>query len=278
MHPNDLHLLTTRTTNHRMSCERRRIVAFLQEFFSDANCGGQNCNAVIGISGGKDSAVVAALCVEALGADRVIGVMIPNGVQADINDSVALCEHLGIKQMTVNIEAAYRSLIEEVGEGVYDPNCNGYTPKPVSKQTEMNLPPRLRMATLYAVGQTYNGRVVNTSNLSEWMIGWETRWGDAVGDVQPILHLTATEVVELGKLLLPEHFVVKPPADGLCGKTDEEAFGFTYAELDEVIEWMRNGADPNTMKLNIIKYDKICRMIGGSAFKRRAIPSLLPNV
>lgn len=186
---------------------------------------GKGCNAVIGISGGKDSSIAAALCVEALGKDRVIGVLMPNGEQADIDCALRLVEHLGIKHYIVNIKDVVDGVIRNMPKGME-----------ISRQTTENLPPRIRMATLYAVSQSNNGRVVNTCNLSEDWVGYSTRYGDAAGDFSPMANLTVTEIKEIGYLLgLPRDLVDKIPADGLCGKTDEDNLGFTYAELDKYI-------------------------------------------
>lgn len=199
------------------------VVEWIREWFSN---NGKDANAVLGISGGKDSSVVAALCVEALGKDRVIGVLMPNGNQHDIDVSKALVDHLGIKSYEINIENAYKGLMGEL-EGKLDE---------VSRQTVMNLPARLRMSTVYAVSQSVNGRVANTCNLSEDWVGYSTRYGDSVGDFSPLSRLTVQEVKEIGRVLgLPSMFVDKVPIDGLCGKTDEDNLGFSYATLDKYI-------------------------------------------
>ena len=186
---------------------------------------GPGCNAVIGISGGKDSSVVAALCVEALGKDRVIGVLMPQGVQSDIQASYDLVKHLGIKSIEINISEAVQAVLKGVRQFLI-----------TSNQTRINLPPRIRMATLYAVSQSVNGRVANTCNLSEDYIGYSTRWGDSVGDFAPLAHLTSDEVVAIGDACgLPYELTHKVPSDGLCGKTDEDNFGFSYAVLNKYI-------------------------------------------
>lgn len=200
------------------------IVNWIRDFFE---INGKDCDAVIGISGGCDSSVVAALCVEALGKNRVFGVLMPNGEQKDILDSLRLVEYLGIDYTTVNIHGAFMAIKHEVRPALNDQ---------WSTQTSINLAPRLRMATLYAVSQSINGRVSNNSNLSERWLGYYTRWADNVGDFSPLGNLTKTEVIELGKELgLPEDLVNKVPSDGLCGKTDEDNFGFTYKVLDRYI-------------------------------------------
>lgn len=199
---------------------------------------GQGCNAVIGISGGKDSSVVAALCVEALGKDRVIGVLMPCGEQADIEDAIALVEYLGIAFTQVNIADGYNGLINEISS-MNIPQPDGSRKSElitVSQQTTINLPPRLRMATLYAVSQSVNGRVANTCNLSEDYVGYSTRWGDSVGDFSPLSQLTSDEIVAIGDACgLPYELTHKTPSDGLCGKTDEDNLGFTYRVLNEYI-------------------------------------------
>lgn len=190
----------------------------------------KDCNAVIGISGGKDSTVVAALCVEALGKDRVYGVLMPKDVQGDISDSYAVVEHLGINFMTVDIGLAVDSLLC----GISCPK-NGKSVT-ISEQTRINLPPRIRMATLYAVSQSVNGRVACTDNASESYVGYSTRWGDNIGDFSPIVKFTTDEVVAIGDACgLPYELTHKTPSDGLCGKTDEDNFGFTYAVLNKYI-------------------------------------------
>ena len=199
---------------------KNECVAWIRRFFEE---NGKGCNAVVGISGGKDSSVVAALCVEALGKDRVIGVLMPCGVQHDIDMAELLVKHLDIKHYVINIKDAVEGLKNSM-------------PFEMSAQTNINLPPRIRMATVYAVAQSHNGRVANTCNLSEDWVGYATRYGDAAGDFSPCSQLTVDEVKQIGRVLgLPAVLVDKVPIDGLCGKTDEENLGFTYAELDRYI-------------------------------------------
>lgn len=205
-----------------------KCVNWIRDFFEK---NGKGCNAVLGISGGKDSSVCAALCVKALGKERVIGVMMPQGEQFDINYSKELCEFLDIKNYTIDIKKAV--------DGVYEAIGNSFE---VSNQTKFNLPARIRMSVVYAVAQSNNGRVCNTCNLSEDWVGYSTRYGDAVGDFSPMSFFTVEEVKLIGRYLnLPEKFIEKPPIDGLCGKTDEENLGFTYQTLDDYI---RRGIEP----------------------------------
>ena len=208
------------------------LVQWIRDWFEE---NGPECNAVVGISGGKDSTIVAALCVEALGADRVIGVMMPNGVQHDIDESEKIIKYLGIRSLEINIYNSYSSIINNLIESTYN-NRKDFGNFSISNQTRVNLPPRLRMATLYAVAQSVNGRVSNNCNLSEDYVGYSTRWGDSVGDFAPLANLTVTEVKAIGyELGLPVEFIEKFPSDGLCDLTDEENLGFSYDTLDNYI-------------------------------------------
>lgn len=208
---------------------RKEIVSWIKDWFADKN----EAPAIIGISGGKDSTVCAALLVEALGKDRVIGVLMPNGEQKDISDSLKVCEVLGIKHFTANIGKAYEELTKEILAHTIGSVDKSDAPALYATNT----PARLRMATLYGVAAIFNGFVVNTCNLSEDYVGYSTKWGDAVGDFSLLNKLTKTEVVELGdELGLPSELVHKVPSDGMCGKSDEDNMGFTYEQLDRYIK------------------------------------------
>lgn len=236
---------------------KNEVVQWIRDWF-DKN--GKDCNAVVGISGGKDSSVVAALCVEALGKDRVIGILMPNHIQDDIEYSHLLCEYLGIKNYTVDVGVAIDELLNNIHFRAIDIE--------ISDQTKTNLPARIRMATLYAISQSMNGRVANTCNLSEDWVGYATRYGDAAGDFSPLSQLTVTEVKAIGRELgLPSELVDKTPTDGLCGKTDEDNLGFTYAELDAYI---RDGVEPS----KDIKA-KIDSMHQKNLFKLQLMPSFV---
>lgn len=233
---------------------KKEIVQWIRDWF-DIN--GKDCNAVIGISGGKDSSVVTALCVEALGKDRVVGVLMPQNTQSDINYSYELCNFLGIRNYTIDIGSTVDSLSNII---YYRTNFE------LSNQAKTNLPARIRMATLYAVSQSVNGRVANTCNLSEDWVGYSTRYGDSVGDFSPLANLTSDEVIAIGlECGLPENFVYKMPSDGLCGKTDEDNFGFTYEVLNKYI---RFGVCEDT----VIKA-KIDNMHKKNLFKLQPMPS-----
>lgn len=232
-------------------------VNWIRDFFEN---NGKDCNAVVGISGGKDSSVAAALCVEALGRDRVIGVLMPCGEQHDIDCAHALADHLGIKHYVVNIKATVEGLKASLPSELH-----------LTEQSKNNMPPRIRMTALYAVSQSCNGRVVNTCNLSEDWVGYSTRYGDSVGDFSPLSLLTVNEVKQIGHLLgLPAELVEKTPIDGLCGKTDEDNLGFTYAELDRYI---RTGEIDDAEKKELID-----RKHRANLFKLQLMPCFDPKI
>ena len=215
-----------------------QCVEWIRNWFDE---NGSGCKAVIGISGGKDSTIVAALCVEALGRDRVFGVLMPNGKQPDIDDAASVVHHLGIDFAQIDIADACNAIANQICKPYTAYRANkdySYTTQTIcmTDQAMINLPPRIRMATLYAISQSICGRVANTCNLSEDWIGYSTRYGDGAGDFSPLGGLTCSEVVQIGLALgLPEEMVKKVPSDGLCGKTDEDSFGFSYAVLDHYI-------------------------------------------
>lgn len=203
---------------------KEQIIEWIKSYFKDNAL--PETKAVIGVSGGKDSSIVAALCAEALGKNRVLGVLMPQGIQHDIDVSVELCETLGIPFVTVNIKNAVQSLADEIER----------TGLKLNDIAIFNTPARIRMTILYAVSGMVGGRVANTSNLSEDWVGYATKFGDTAGDFSPLSNLTVTEVKAVGRELgLASKFIDKTPEDGLCGKSDEENLGFTYATLDRYI-------------------------------------------
>lgn len=232
---------------------KNELVQWIRDFFDN---NGPTCNAIVGISGGVDSSVVAALCCEALGKERVIGVLLPRGQQRDICFADMLCDFLGIKKYELNINDAVNDIEMQMS----------FSNIRKTEQTVINLPARIRMATLYAVSQSLNGRVANTSNLSESWVGFDTRYGDSVGDFSPLSSLTKTEIRLIGKELgMPNILVNKTPIDGLCGMTDEQRFGFTYKVLDKYI---RTGKiEDNSIK------EKIDAMHAKNLFKLKPMPS-----
>lgn len=233
-------------------------VQWIRDWFDE---NGKGCNAIIGISGGKDSSVVAALCVEALGKDRVFGVLMPQNTQSDIDVAIDLCTYLDINYSIIDIGTVVHDLLNLVWLR---------TNLSISTQTETNCPPRIRMATLYAIAQSMNGRVANTCNLSEDWVGYSTRYGDSVGDFSPLSNLTSDEVIAVGECLgLPIKFTRKVPTDGLCGKTDEDNLGFTYAALNKYI---RTGICEDEETKNKIDF-----LHEKNLFKLEPMPSFVPK-
>jgi len=235
------------------------------EFIRKQYDGNPDGKAIIGISGGKDSTIAAALCVEALGADRVIGVMMPQGHQTDIRDSYEVCEYLGIHKMEINIGAICHGLCNLIDmEYDYDHNCIN------NPMIKTNLPARIRMTTLYAVAALYpNSRVVNTCNFSEDYVGYSTKYGDAAGDFSPLGRLTVREVIQIGDDLgLPYELVHKTPSDGMCGKSDEDNLGFTYEELDSfLLDFKHPSPD---------KYKRIMQLHNSTRHKYNPMPTFNP--
>lgn len=231
-----------------------RLVDWVKNYFAENAA--PETKAVIGISGGKDSSVAAAVCVKALGKERVIGVLMPQNEQSDIAYSRLLVDTLGIKSYTINIGETVSTFMAELGKHL-EP----------SRQAQVNTPARVRMTTLYAVAASVNGRVVNTCNLSEDWVGYSTKYGDAAGDFSPLSDLTVTEVRQIGEALgLPNELVHKVPIDGLSGYTDEENLGFTYAELDSYIRHETDLSDKPELR------EKIDRLHRSNLHKLELMP------
>ena len=243
------------------------LINWIRDWF---NKNGKNSYAVLGMSGGKDSTICAALLAKALGGCRVIGVMMPDEGQS-LNDADKICAYLGINCINAPISHITQTMIKNV-------NCIGnenISFKKFSEQSETNIPPRIRMTMLYAISQTVNGRVINTCNLSENLIGYETIFGDAAGDMSPLGWLTVTEIKQIGHYLgIPSEWVDKTPDDGLPNShPDEEKFGFTYDLLDR---WIRKSDSKFTQnELDDIK--KIQKMYDNSAFKREPMAAFTPS-
>lgn len=247
----------------------KQIEKWIKEYFD--NTARPNIKAVIGISGGKDSTIVAQLCVNALGADRVLGVFLPYGNQANLELSREITEYLGIEAMTVDIEPMERAIKGELMANKEQP----------SNQAEVNVLPRLRMTALYYISQTIGGRVSNNCNLSESVMGFSTQWGDNVGDFAPIRNLTVSEVIELGhELGLPAEWVDRIPQDDLNIEvidgvekvlSDEDVLGISYEDIDNVIHGRSTGDDAQDK----INYDKVRKAYKNSLFKRRQIASYI---
>ena len=200
-------------------------IAWINHWFTNQSGGSKGL--VIGISGGKDSTVVAALCAKAIGKEKVLGILMPNGIQSDIADARQVIKETGICAQVVNIDEAYKGIVGGIRETIA---------VPLNREAMINIAPRVRMTVLYAVAQAHNYRVCGTSNLSERYIGYSTKWGDSACDFNPLGSLTSDEVVAVGQVLgLSQELTHKTPSDGLCGKSDEDNFGFTYAVLNNYI-------------------------------------------
>ena len=206
---------------------------------------------VIGISGGKDSTVSAAICARALGRDHVYGVMMPDGIQKDISDSQKVCEALGINKRTVNIGVIHEALKEATDQFQEKTPCalkeNGEFVIPYSKESDINVGPRLRMTTLRSIAQSIGARLVGTGNLSEATVGYCTKDGDTSCDFALLGKLTSIEVVEVGLTMeeLPRELVIKTPTDGLSGMSDEEKMGLSYRDIHAYIR-LGSCGDPET--------------------------------
>ena len=203
--------------------EIQHMVDEIKKYF--VKNGNANTKAVIGISGGKDSTIAAALLVRALGKDRVVGVMMPNRTQEDIQDAIDVCDILDIQRYTINIADAYAGLEAAF---IYDAKLK------MNDQIKTNTPARLRMTALYMVAAAVGGRVINTGNKSELYIGYTTKYGDLAGDFAIFKDYCVREILEIGDNLdeLPAHLVHKAPGDGMSGKTDEDNTGISYDVLD----------------------------------------------
>lgn len=249
---------------YRFNVEKvtEELIEWIRNWFEE---NGKGCNAVIGISGGKDSTTVAALCCKALGKDRVIGVMMPCGVQKDISDSIKICEWLGIKNYTINIKDAMDAVLNQMEVAGLE----------ITKLTRTNLPPRIRMSTLYAVSQSNNGRVSNNCNKSEDVMGYSTRYGDSVGDFSPLSELTTVEIVQIADYLgVPYELAHKTPIDGLNTNpdgsyvTDEQNMGISYAEIHKYVR---------TGDLSPEKTEMIAKREKANLFKLLLMPKYTPG-
>lgn len=246
------------------------IICWLENYKYETNCKG----VVLGISGGKDSTVVAMLAKKVWG-DNVIGVLMPNGEQKDIADSLNIVRCLKLKYKIVHIESIYEALLNNVETGYMVNKCdnNGYPCQwehiQISDKSKTNIPPRIRMTILYSIAQSFGYQVIGTGNATETFLGWFTKWGDGAHDFNPIKSLTCNQVIELGKVLcqefnLPIEYVVKTPSDGLTGKSDEENFGFSYKDAEDVMQGKEVASDI---------YSKIDNMHKSTEHKRNPIPN-----
>lgn len=238
-------------------------VEWIKTWFKQNTC--EKTMAVIGISGGKDSAVTAKLLVDALGKDRVFGVLLPNGEQKDISDSQKVVDFLQIKNITVNIQNAYKGLTNELETHLPQASYS-------YQNYSTNTPARIRMTTLYGIAALLgNAMVANTCNLSEDIMGYSTFYGDSAGSFAPVSKLTTEEVVAMGDYAgLPHEITHKAPSDGMCGKTDEDNLGWTYHEVNELIREDKKGPH----------YEKILERWKKNKFKLEILqlPCFIPDL
>lgn len=215
---------------------RDTLVEKIRAFAQAAGCR----RVVLGISGGKDSSVAAALCARALGAENVYGVMLPDGEQTDIADSRRVCESLGIHRRTVNIGAMHRALHAAIDASALNVGAFGLE---YHRESDINVGPRLRMTTLRYIAQALGAFLCGTGNLSEATVGYCTKDGDTSCDFNPLGRLTSLEVVAVGLTMdeLPRALVEKTPTDGLSGKSDEERLGVTYRQIHDFIRLGTSG-------------------------------------
>lgn len=235
-----------------MKNEIAKIEKFIKDYVENSKAKG----IVIGMSGGKDSFITAKLCANAIGKENVLGVLMPNGESQDLEIAIENCKEIGIRYYKVDISHIYKDIISSTKDVLEGERQN------LLDISTINTPPRIRMTLLYAIAGSLNYLVANTSNLSETMIGYTTKWGDNVGDFSPIGKYTKTEVCKIGiELGLSPKYVLKTPDDGLSGKSDEEKIGFTYDELDKFIRFGEKNENHN----------KIEKMHKNSTHKRNPI-------
>lgn len=238
---------------------RDDIIDWLKQYAKKSNFH----KVVIGISGGKDSTVTAALCARALGPKNVYGVMLPDGEQKDIEDSILVCQSLGIPNINVNIRDMHEDLLREIDFTNCDPGRDDFLVD-YSKEADINVAPRLRMTVLRYITQALDARLVGTGNLSEITVGYFTKDGDQSCDFSLLGDLTSLEVVQIGLSMpeIPAHLVTKTPSDGLCGLSDEEKLGVSYKDIHEYI---RN--NHVLLRENRKIYDRIYKMWVNSLHK-----------
>ena len=241
---------------------RDRLVEKIREFVHGAGVS----RVALGISGGKDSTVASALCARALGSENVYGVLMPDGVQKDIADSMAVCRATGINYRIVNINEMHNALLKAVEAGS-NGEIDDY-PVPFSEESNVNVGPRLRMTTLRYVAQAMGAFVCGTGNLSEATVGYCTKDGDTSCDFNPLGTLTSIEVVQVGLTMpeLPRELVQKTPDDGLSGVPDEVKLGLTYRQIHDFLRLGTSG--------DAAVDEKIAKREKANMHKRRMPPIL----
>lgn len=236
-------------------------INWIKDWFENDSGGAKGI--ILGISGGKDSTVAAELCAMAIGAENVLGVLMPDGEQLDILDSYAACESSHIHSMVVNIGDITKSFV----------NAIEFSNSQLNFQSRTNIAPRIRMSVLYAIGQNMNYRVCGTGNQSENVVGYFTKWGDGACDFNPLANFTTDEVVAIGDYLdIPWGLTHKVPADGLCGQTDEDNLGVTYAEINNFIKNIVRPFAPYDVTDSCDKYPEVLKKYRAASHKNNPIP------
>lgn len=232
--------------------EAQNAIIWIREYVEKTGANG----IVIGNSGGKDSATVLAMAVEAIGREKVLSVAMPCfSKQTDLEDAKLVADVFEVPLLKVDLSNTYQEMEKEI-------NCQ--IPQSLTKEAIVNMKPRLRMTTLYSIAQTLGYLVIGTGNLCEAMVGYTTKWGDNSSDFNPIGNFTVEEVLAIGRMLeVPENILKKAPSDGLGEKTDEEKMGIQYSQIEEMIE---TGTTDEKAKQEII------RRYQSSKHKRRIVP------
>lgn len=236
-----------------MKNEINLIIDWIRDYVKSSGAKG----VVIGNSGGKDSAVVIALCVKALGKENVLTVAMPcSSIPQDLEDAKLVADTFDVQMLTVDLSSVYENLCLEIENAIIND---------ILTEASINIRPRLRMIALYTIAQQNSYLVVGTGNKCEQYIGYTTKWGDNASDFNPIAEFTVSEVLEIGKILgVPSRVINKTPNDGLGLGNDEEKIGVTYKEIEEYITTGKT-KNPTSM-------EKIEKMHRQSAHKREKIP------
>ena len=236
--------------------ETERVIEFIRDYYKKNNLGG----VILGISGGKDSGVVAGLFTKALGPENVIGVTLPcHSKEEDAIDAKLVSDYYGFELINFDITSTFDSFKDELKNlGEFD--------ELETKNSDINLKPRLRMSTLYYLAALYSALkgkpylVVGTSNKCELYVGYFTKGGDSVHDISLIADYTVEEVIKIGKYVkVPEKVLYKKPNDGLSNQTDEDKLGVKYSEIADYME------DKNSVSEEVAK--KILKLHNSSRHK-----------
>jgi NAD+ synthase len=241
-----------------LGCRMGRVEQMIRYAYWNSGCKG----IVVGLSGGIDSAVAAAFSCQAIGPVNVLGLSLPTSVSnpVDVADAAELCRYLGMRHEVVNI----------------DPILAGYRTMPGFTDTPYllgNLMARTRMAVLYYYANRDNRLVCGTSNRSEYLLGYCTKYGDNAADLQPLLHLYKTDIYIVAKELgIPEPIIKKVPSAGLWeGQSDEKEIGLSYAEIDASLKALEG----KEWQARTPVEERVLTLVKKSGHKRVAAPNLL---